>query len=684
MAIVDMKKLTLVGYGKDKSSILRNLEKTGCVEIQRSGILEKTFTREEAGNRDTVNGNLMRLQFVFDFLKSEERSAKNVKKAEAKAEKNKTPVPEEDKLDYTPKKKKLFNPVQRIAFEDFYSIAGREDEIMSKVGRLEEISRSYADIKSEISKLQATALQLEVFRPVAVRLSAFRDTRHTAIVLGAVNASKRQAADKAKEKFPASYIEVGEGGNLVPVAIVALKEDIDGIIEILNEAEFIRTSFSFDNTAEEKIREIEYDVKELQKKKQALLEESLTYEDSVPEFRQLYDYYRIAAARIEAEDGFALTKSSFILEGWFPAESEEKVIDAVHAATDAVVIETRDPVSGDSVPTLTKNNKIVAPYETITNMYSPPSYHDVDPNGFVAFFYFLIFGVMMGDAVYGLILMLGGFLGYYLSKPAPGKGKMFLVIGMGGISTFIWGVLFGGWMGFDVSGTFLEKLIWFKPIDETNSNTALYMLGLSLAIGVLQINVSIGVRAYDLIKNKKDILGAFNEAFSWYFILLGIIFIALNKLLKLADGFMTAGIVCAAIGVALILLLGGRGKKGVKRVFGGFSQLYGGVNFLSDILSYSRLFGLGLSTAVIGMVVNEICKVIISLLTINGVAVLGVIVAAPIFIIGHVFNVSINTLGTYIHDARLQFIEFFSRFYEGGGHVFKPLGSDTKYTYIEK
>ncbi len=255
---------------------------------------------------------------------------------------------------------------------------------------------------------------------------------------------------------------------------------------------------------------------------------------------------------------------------------------------------------------------------------------------------------------------------------------------MGGLSTFIWGVVFGGWLAFDVSGTFLEKLIWFKPIDETNPNTALYMLGLSLAVGVVQINVSLAMKGYLLIKRDKDVIGLFNEVISWFSILIGIILLALNMLLKLADGFKIAGIVFMVVGVLLMLVLGGRGKKGIKKIFGGFSQLYGGVNFFSDILSYSRLFGLGLSTAVIGMVVNEICKVIINILTFNGISVLGVIVAIPIFAVGHVFNIAINTLGTYIHDARLQFIEFFGRFFEGGGHVFKPLGSNTKYNYIEK
>ncbi len=683
MAIVDMKKLTLVAYGKDKHALLKTLEKTGVVEVQRSELIENTFNKENLDRRDEITSAMLRLQFVFDFLKTESRTAVLIKKSEAKAEKHKTPVAPEDVLNVTPKKKKLINPTPRIGFEKFYEIEGREDEIMSKVSRLEEISRRYADIKAETNKLRATIDGLSVYSDVAVRMSAFCDTAHTSVVLGVIDSSKTSVLEKIRSEYPV-YIETMGGGKMLPVAVVALKSDADKVFEALNEADFVKTSYNFDVTASEKIAELEQDIKTLNREKQSLLEESLSFEDDIPDFKQLYDYYTVENARLVASDGLALTKTSFVLEGWFPKDEEERVVGAIKNTTDAVVIETRDPVAGDSVPTLTKNNKIVAPYENITNMYSPPSYRDVDPNPVVAFFYFLIFGIMMGDAVYGLILMLGGFLGYFLLKPPPGKGRIFLIIGMGGLSTFIWGVVFGGWLAFDVSGTFLEKLIWFKPIDETNPNTALYMLGLSLAVGVVQINVSLAMKGYLLVKRDKDVIGLFNEVISWFSILIGIILLALNMLLKLADGFKIAGIVFMVVGVLLILVLGGRGKKGIKKIFGGFSQLYGGVNFFSDILSYSRLFGLGLSTAVIGMVVNEICKVIINILTFNGISVLGVIVAIPIFAVGHVFNIAINTLGTYIHDARLQFIEFFGRFFEGGGHVFKPLGSNTKYNYIEK
>lgn len=684
MAIVDMKKLTLVAYGKDKQAILKTLEKTGVVEVQRSELIEKTFNKEDLDRRDEITSVLLRLQFVFDFLKSENRNAVLIKKAEKKAEKNKNPVAPDEVLNAAPKKKKFISPTPRIGFEKFYEIEGREDEILNKVARLEEISRNYADIKAEINKLNAQIEGLSVYKDVAVRMSSFCDTAHTVVTLGVINSGKTDVLEKIKGDFPVYIETTGSGGKLLPVCVVALKTDADKVFEAMNEAEFVKSSYTFDMTAGEKIDELRQNVKNLQREKQKLLEESLTFEYDLPDFKQLYDYYTVESARLVASDGLALTKSSFILEGWFPKDDEEKVVSAIKNTTDAVVLETREPIAGDSVPTLTKNNKIVAPYENITNMYSPPSYRDVDPNPVVAFFYFLIFGIMMGDAVYGLILMLGGFLGYYLMKPAPGKGKIFLIIGMGGLSTFIWGILFGGWLALDVSGTFLEKLIWFKPIDESNPNTALYMLGLSLAVGVVQINVSLAMRGYILLKRDKDVLGFLNEVASWFSILVGIVLVALNMLLKLSKAYLIAGIVFLAVGLLLIIVLGGRNKKGIKKVFGGFSQLYGGVNFFSDILSYSRLFGLGLSTAVIGMVVNEICKVIINILTINGVSVLGVIVAIPIFAIGHVFNIAINTLGTYIHDARLQFIEFFGRFYEGGGHVFKPLGSNTKYNYIEK
>jgi V/A-type H+-transporting ATPase subunit I len=143
--------------------------------------------------------------------------------------------------------------------------------------------------------------------------------------------------------------------------------------------------------------------------------------------------------------------------------------------------------------------------------------------------------------------------------------------------------------------------------------------------------------------------------------------------------------VLIGLGVFALLAFGGYGKKGAKRIFGGVGKLYGIVNFLSDILSYSRLFGLGLASAVVGMGMKQIALLIVDMLpAIGGVHIIGWIFAIPILLIGHTFNIGINTLGTYIHNSRLQYIEFFGKFYEGAGHQFLPLGINTKYTYIER
>lgn len=665
MAIVSMKKLVLVGYGKDKSKVLKCLHKSGCVEVSKTADLDNTYKQEEVGLKEIVSAKLLRLNFVFSFLKAEKRKADLLIKAE--------------KYSYEFSKKPMFNPAPRFEFDEFNKIFDREEDIFDKVAQLEQINARYMDIKTESTKLETLVEQIAVFSPIVCKLSAFADTKNTAIVLGAVPINKVSGLEKIKNDFEYLYIEASDGQKFAPVVVICLKEQRDEILARLNEVDFIKTSFTYDMTANQKADEANARLIELETERLGLLTKALDMQQYLPEFKQLYDYYVIENAKANALDNCAFTKSTFVLEGWCPAEKESLVVGELNKVSDALVIDTRDPVEGDNPPTLTKNNKVVAPYETITNMFSFPSMRDIDPNPFVAFFYFMLFGIMMGDAIYGIILTVGGFLLYHFTKPVPGKGKLMLVIAMGGISTTIWGVVFGGYMALPIEGTFLEKLCWFNPLDPDG---AIMMLLLSLAIGVIQIMFGMGLKAYSLIKSGHWFDALCNIG-SWYFALIGLGLFAGSGFLKV-PALKTVGLVLALIGVGIMLVFGGRNKKGFGKVTGGLGQLYGGVNFLSDVLSYSRLFGLGLATGVIAMVINKICMVIVGMLTFGGFSLIGYVVAAPIFLIGHIFNIGINTLGTYVHDSRLQFIEFFSRFYEGGGHEFIPLGSQTKYTYIEK
>lgn len=661
MSIVEMKKLVLIGHKSVKNELLRALHKCGVVEVSKTRLLENTFYAEDGKNGEETAEKLSRLSFCFDFLKEQQRQADKLVKKEL--------------FSYEKPKKAMIQPTPRFSYDDFYKIRDKESALWDEVKSIETINSRVQDIKGEILKINAVTEQVKVFADIDVILGGFKDTPHTSMFLGAVPSARAKAVRAITEKYEGLYVYVDEKpAKLSAVAVICLKEIKDDVVSDLNALEFIRSDFTFDKTAAEILADNAAAVAALEEERTALLSDTMKKLGLVDDLKQLYDLYLIEKAFIRAGDGFAQTKSAFVLEGFVPVSEEEKVKGVLDGFADKSVYEISDPEEGDVVPTLVKSGKAVAPFESITNMFSAPAVNDIDPNPFVAFFYTLLFGLMMGDAVYGIFLAVFGFTMYKLKKPVPGKGGLFLVIGMGGISTFIWGVLLGGWLGLDIpEGSFLDKLTWFNPLEEP-----MMMLGLSMVMGFVHIMFALGLKAARLIK-EKDFQGALGEVFSWYLIFGGLIVYVLSSMVFKINVLGTVGLAILILGLAVLLIFGGHGKKGVKRVIGGVGKLYDTVNFMSDILSYSRLFGLGLATGVIGMVINKIVEVIIGL-----IPVAGYVLGAAFFVLGHVMNIAINTLGTYVHNCRLQYIEFFGKFYDGGGKLFTPIGSETKYTYIER
>ena len=346
-----------------------------------------------------------------------------------------------------------------------------------------------------------------------------------------------------------------------------------------------------------------------------------------------------------------------------PSSYADEVLAEIKGKTENVCAFLTAPEKEDAPPTLLTNPRLIAPFEEITNLYSPPAYGELDPNPFMAVFFFIFYGFMMADAGYGAVMTIAALVILNVFKLEKGSSRLIALIGICGISTVFWGVMFGGLFG--IEGV---PALWFNPLEEP-----LLMFGLSLGLGVVQVVFGYGLYAYKAFKRKQYFAGIVDVLFK-ITIIVGVGLILLNLLLGLPSAFTTAGIaVIAASLVGIIATAGHNSPTAGGKIAGGFAGIYDLVNLLSDILSYARLFGLALASAAIALAFNTLGSLFFGLPVVG--YVLGIIVLIPL----HVFNLGLGLLSGYVHNARLQFIEFYNKFYDGGGRLFSPMGEKTKY-----
>jgi V/A-type H+-transporting ATPase subunit I len=347
------------------------------------------------------------------------------------------------------------------------------------------------------------------------------------------------------------------------------------------------------------------------------------------------------------------------MEGWVAKPDMERIEKAVLKRLPEAYITFSDPGEEDDVPVVLKNPAFVEPFEMITDLYSPPGKSDFDPNKLVSVFYFIFFGMMLSDAAYGIVLAALGIWALRTLKPRGMMKKLLGVITLGGISTIFWGAMFGGWLG-DLLGL---PPLWINPLEEPMT-----LLMLSFALGIIQIFAGLGAAFYKNFKAGNVLDAVFDQGL-WLMLLIGILMFLYPPLTGVAK-------VLTAVGAVGLVLTQGRSKKGIiGKLISGVLSLYGVTGYLSDVLSYSRILALGLATGVIAMVINTMAKML-------GFNIIGYVLMAVALVVGHAFNLVINVLGSYVHSSRLQYVEFFGKFYDGGGRTFNPFMVKTKYTNL--
>lgn len=666
MSVVSMKKMSLVAHKGDRSRLLRIFTKAGCVELSETPLLDCTEYPSDRQKRDMLESKRLKVTFALNFLKESLKAYDRIdKKNELKADFKK-----ENRL---------------VPIEEYESTARDEVESFSKIAELEKINSALVDVKSEKARTTALIEQLLPYKSLDAPFSALKDTEQSLVFVGVLPENRLA---ELQEKLPElSELSVYEGSGVKCVVILCHKSVKKEVSDLIGNVEFSRCPFEYDVTAEEKLSELAARLEALDKEREEKIKDALTYLPHVSNLKVLYDYYTIEIAKFDAMQKSPHTQTAFVMEGWVPADRVEGLQKTVEENCKRTEISFRDPFDDETPPTATKNDKFTSAFSGITAMYGVPSYRERDPNLFVALFYFLIFGIMIGDAGYGLIMTIACTAFLLWKKPVKGSGNMILMFAFCGVSTFIWGVLFGGWFAIDIpAGSFLDKLTWFAPLKEP-----LKMFMLALAVGVVQIATGFALSGLAKIKQGgvKNIVKGILSDFGWVVIFVGVFLLgpkimffmgAVEDSLPWFEPVGQAGLYTAIAGVAMIFVGGAWGKKNpIKMVGGSFGSLYGAINVVSDLLSYSRLFGLGLTTGVIGYVMNQLATIVSNMLGGGFAWVIGAI----ILLVGHLFNLGINLLGAYVHDARLQHIEFFGRFYEGLGRAFKPLGNDTKYTYLD-
>ena len=650
-----MSKLSVIGLESDKSALFDELIDLGVVELNDVGdkLLSEEWTDivKRDGDEDEVSALDARLSEVQTILDMISR--------------------------YDTAKKPLISTRQIVTRKEYEAVLADDAKIEKEITELNHLYEEWNEKKSEENVIVSTQASLMPWMSYDLPLEA-AGTESVRISCGVIPAVSdvQQMKEKIAEVSNASEITlISKDQEQQYLSVWYMKADEEAVQDVLKSYGYAPAAFKeMTGTAQENMTRLNERLAKVQEEEKALEERFAGAAAMKKEVQYYYDRLIMARDKAKASENLLKTKKAFYFDGW--------VISKRKADVEAVLkekgcwYEFTEPDKDEDTPVLLENNSIITPFETVTDLYSLPSSREVDPTPIFSIFYFIFFGMMFADMGYGLILSIVCFAALKAFKLEGLFYKLVKMLAFCGISTFIWGALFGGFFGniiTVISGTFFGheiviKPLWFDPLSDP-----MKMLVFSCVLGGVHLFLGMGVKAYLLIRDGK-LLDAIEEVFVWYAFLLGVV------LLLFCGGFFpgatTLGKVLAIVGAAGIVGIPVFRGKGIGKLLG-LWNLYGCTGYLGDVLSYSRLLALGLASAVIAQVFNALG----GMLGHGIVAIIGFILIA---IIGHVFNFAINALGTFVHASRLQYVEFFGKFYEGGGVPFKPFKKNTKYVNIVK
>ena len=662
MAVSKIKKAHFFIHIKIKEEIIKELQKIGCIQIKEvTSNIEKSYLSHYEETKDRqIDSTLSEVKYCIDYFSHFKRKSK---KPEEFIEKTK-------KLyDFT----HLHDLFEHYKYEDVYNECKALDAELKETKNRENYLANLKDYLSE-------------WEDLTMKMEDLENSDKTNIIIGMTELKNLPECTREMKKIgkEIEIVKISESKKHCKIAIIAIKDHYEAIRKIANKYNFnyFKIPEEYSGNVKDIQKKIQAEMSEMKKKQEIINEKSIKiYEENISLY-VIFDYLSILKSRKDAERYFKQTDQVAIMEGWVLEKDQVRIKEYLYNKYKELEIVFSNPKKNDDIPVALDNNQFVKPFESVTELYGIPQYKEFDPTPLFAPFYFIFFGMCLSDAGYGLIIVL---LSYFaLTKlKLEGIAKKFIgLFFLGGISTFFIGAMMGSWMG-DIVNYFpesmqpirnflVDKITLLNPIENP-----MPLLVISLILGVIQIYTGFIIKFISNVKRKKTTEGLMDQG-SWLLLISGIIFFIMTAVIPSFSGMKSISNIVIYAGLISLVLTQGRGNKGiVLKIAGGVISLYGLIGYFSDILSYSRLFALGLSTAVLAVVVNNFVMLF------KDIPFLGIILGTLVFIIGHVFNMAISGMGAFIHSTRLQYVEFFTKFYEGGGSTFKPFKTHTKYIKIK-
>ena len=596
----------------------------------------------------------------------------------------------------TEKRKALINLENTLISRDEYKeIEKNRRKYYSKAKDVLELEKKIFESKATITRKENKIATLSPWSKLDIPLNSEK-TKCTRIFIGTFPESLTEeqlyaiATKGLEEPIPVTAEIIYNENQITNVCVIATNRVADQVEENMRSCGYSKLPFLSHRVPIKAMEKRQNDIV-IEEKAIADAEEQLaTYVEYIPKFKIAADYFRTRSEKYRVLGTIPQSDNVFFIQGWVEKRQADSIAKTLEEKFDAVVEIEQDD---ENAPIKLKNNHFSESSEGVLESYGLPKHGRVDPTFVMSIFYVFFFGMMLSDAGYGIIMSIAcAIVLKKFPRMASGTNKMLRLFFWCGLSTAFWGFMFGGFFGdaIDVVAhtffgvpetTAVLKPLWFAPLDNP-----MRLLIWCMLFGIIHLYAGLGMKGYEYLKNK-DIVGFISDVIAWYLFLTGLIFMLLptqifasiaQMTFNFPGWFNTLAKVMTIVGMVTIILMSGRANKnwGLRIALGAY-DIYGVTGWLSDVLSYSRLLALGLATGVIASVIN-------SMATMQGNTPLGVVIFILVFVLGHTLNIAINLLGAYVHTNRLQYVEFFGKFYDAGGEPFRPFKTNNKYIEIKE